>query len=105
MLVRSKIPELDPESLQPLVEIEPGEWYSAGKVDTTILALTEAAGTKGYAFVEVRPMVDRNREDRSIDVTFAIEEGQRESGRESGRERGCQYGSISGVDGTVKTKK
>jgi outer membrane protein insertion porin family len=39
--------------------------------------LTDAVGTVGYAFVEIRPRVKRNRENRTIDVIFSIQEGPR----------------------------
>ena len=42
-----------------------------------IKALTDAVGNRGYAFVDVRPRVRRNREARTIDVTFTIQEGPR----------------------------
>ena len=40
-------------------------------------ALTNAAGTKGYAFAEVHPRIARNRDNNTIDLIFDIEQGPR----------------------------
>ena len=40
-------------------------------------ALTNAAGTKGYAFAEVHPRLKRDPKTRTIDLGFEIEQGPR----------------------------
>ena len=75
--VISKIEEIDPAEIKPLIEIKSGAWYSAAVVDSTLLTLTNLAGDRGFAFVEVRPQVTRNRENRTIDITFQLLEGPR----------------------------
>ncbi len=75
--VLSQIKELDPAVLKPLVTVNEGDWYNAEEVEKTITKLTEALGNRGYAFVDIRPNVNRNREARTIDVTFEIQEGPR----------------------------
>ena len=75
--VESQLRDLSPETLLPLVEIETGEWYDAEEVEETVIALTEAAGIQGYAFVEVRPRIERDREANTVDVIFEIGEGPR----------------------------
>ena len=75
--VTSRIKEIDPKDLQPLIKIEPGSWYSVSKVDDGVLALTNYAGERGFAFVEARPIVNRDREGQSIDITFELQEGPR----------------------------
>ena len=71
----SQIDKIDPETLMPLIEIEPGEWYNATMVDDAVDALTDSVGDQGYAFIEIRPNVERNRETGTIDITFNISEG------------------------------
>mgnify|MGYP003316625298 CR=1 FL=1 len=39
--------------------------------------MTDAVGELGYAFVDIRPRVKRDRDEREIDVTFIIQEGPR----------------------------
>ncbi len=73
----SKIPDIDPEPMREIVEIEAGGWYDADIVEDTIVSLTNAVGDQGYAFVDIRPIVDRDRDARTIHVTFEIQEGPR----------------------------
>ncbi len=73
----SRIPDIDPEPLKAAIGLEPGDWYDADAVDDTIIAITNAVGDLGYAFVDVRPVVNRNRDDLEIDITFEIQEAPR----------------------------
>jgi outer membrane protein insertion porin family len=66
---------LDPEVLRGEVTTEEGDWYDAGEVDKTIEALTDAVGDLGYAFVDIRPRVQRDRENLTIDIVYDIQEG------------------------------
>ena len=43
--------------------------------DLLISTLTDALGNRGYAFVEVKPNITRNREDHTVDITFDVQEG------------------------------
>jgi outer membrane protein insertion porin family len=73
--ITTTLPNLDPESLRENVTFEEGDWYSAKEVEVTITALTDAVGNLGYAFVDVRPKIDRDRQNKIINVTFEIREG------------------------------
>ena len=75
--IRSELRDLAPEDLRPIVEIEAGDWYDADQVEEAVLALTEVVGSRGYAFVDVRPEVEPDREARTVDVTFEVGEGPR----------------------------
>ena len=75
--INSKIKELTPQSLRPMVPISSGDVYDADTVQKSIDALTNAAGTKGYAFAEVHPRIARNRANNTIDLIFDIEQGPR----------------------------
>ncbi len=75
--IDARLKDLKAEELQSAVEVEAGDWYSAEEVDKTIDRLTEQVGTLGYAFVEVRPRVNRDREKKSINVKYVINEGPR----------------------------
>lgn len=77
VVIDSKIKELTPANLRPLVSIVDGATYNAELVDKSIDALTNAAGTKGYAFAEIHPRIKRNHETRTIDVVFDIAQGSR----------------------------
>jgi outer membrane protein insertion porin family len=75
--VSSALRDLKPEALRRLVTIQEGDWYDADAVEQVITRLTEEVGNLGYAFVEIRPRVRRDREKRVIDVTFNVREGPR----------------------------
>jgi len=75
--VQVNIPDLDEDTVRPAIVGETGDWYNADEVEETVQALTDLAGAEGYAFVEVRPRVRRDRENRVIDITYEIQEGPR----------------------------
>jgi len=75
--IDTAIRELDPEPLRKLITVKEGDWYSAEEVEDSVLALTTEVGNFGYAFVDIRPGVKRNREDRTIDIIFDVKEGPR----------------------------
>jgi outer membrane protein insertion porin family len=75
--VDTKLTEIPTGELEQLVRFEQGDQYNAELIDKTVDALTLAAGTKGYAFVDIRPRVRRNKEELTVDVVFKIEEGPR----------------------------
>jgi outer membrane protein insertion porin family len=77
VVIDSKIKELNPATLRPSVPIQDGSTYDAEQVDKSIDALTNAAGTKGYAFAEVHPRIKRDRDTRTIDVIFEVDQGPR----------------------------
>ncbi len=72
-----RLPDLKPEDVQDSLGIEAGDWYDAELVETTIEKMTNDIGTLGIAFVDIRPRINRNREERTIDVTFEVNEGPR----------------------------
>jgi outer membrane protein insertion porin family len=75
--VEAHLRDLKAESIASAVEVEQGEWYNAEKITTAINALTDKVGELGFAFVDVRPRVNRNRETQAIDVVFEVNEGPR----------------------------
>ena len=75
--VESSIAEIDPNSLNSVVETRTGAWYSAKDVEDTIIALTETVAGRGYAFAQVMPRGDRNFENHTIDVVYTIDQGAR----------------------------
>ncbi len=66
---------LDPEVLRSEVTTFQGDWYDASEVDKTIEILTDAVGDLGYAFVDIRPRVQRDRDNLTIDIVYDIQEG------------------------------
>jgi len=73
----SSLRNLDPLVLQEEVTTEEGDWYDASAVEDSIANLTEVVGNRGFAFVDVRPRTERNREQLLINLTYDIQEGPR----------------------------
>ncbi|HEX4026334.1 MAG TPA: outer membrane protein assembly factor BamA [Rhizomicrobium sp.] len=75
--IDSKIHELPAAQLRPLVDVQPGDIYSQEAVQKAIDALTNTAGTRGYAFAQVHPRFKRNPQAHTIDLGFEIVQGPR----------------------------
>ncbi len=75
--VTSELRGAESEELAVVIDTEPGEVYDADEVEATIQALTDALGERGFAFVDVRPRVNRDRDALTIDVTYEVREGPR----------------------------
>lgn len=75
--IESKLKGIDVETLKPQLTTFEGESYNADEVEKSVLALTDAVGNFGYAFVDIEPQVKRDREKRTIDITYQIAEGPR----------------------------
>ncbi|MGE0256594.1 MAG: outer membrane protein assembly factor BamA [Alphaproteobacteria bacterium] len=75
--VSTSMKEVDPEILRGLIVSSPGEWYNASEVEKTIESISDVLGSRGFAFVEVRPRVERDRANQTIAVTYDIRQGPR----------------------------
>ena len=75
--ISTRFQGLDPDTLKSFLTMSSGDWYDADQVEKTVNAITEAVGNLGYAFVEVRPNLRRNKEDLTVDLNFDIQEGPR----------------------------
>jgi outer membrane protein insertion porin family len=73
--VNIKIKDLPAEAVLPLLTVHTGDWYDAEAVEKSISVLTDALGNRGYAFVEAKPNVARNKEEHTVDITFDVQEG------------------------------
>jgi len=69
--------DLPKETLQAAVVPREGDWFNGKQLEDTVDAITNAAGNAGYAFVDVRPRLERNPTDKTIALTFHVEEGPR----------------------------
>jgi len=68
---------LSRERLDANLPIQTGDWYNAEQVVNAVASLNALAGELGYAFIDVRPRLVRNREASAIDVTFEVQEPRR----------------------------
>jgi outer membrane protein insertion porin family len=75
--VESEIRDFRQEDLQTSLPMASGNWYNAQQVEDAVTRLNELAGLFGYAFADVRPQFERNRETLTMDVTFRVAETPR----------------------------
>ncbi len=73
----SQFEDLDLEALRSEIKTYEGEDYDANKVEESIDNLTDAVGDLGFAFVDIQPLIDRNREELVINLTYEVQEGPR----------------------------
>ena len=75
--VQSDIRELSGDRLTQMLPMAKGQWYNAKKVEDTVDQLGETAGLFGYAFANVAPQFNRNKDARTMGITFQIENAPR----------------------------
>lgn len=75
--IDSRIRNFDSSVLNDVIEIKTGEHYNADLVQETVDKLTDKLGDLQYAFVNVKPEIKRNRETKTVDIAFSIDETPR----------------------------
>lgn len=68
---------LDRDQLLPQVEFKKGDWYNSDLIEGVASKLSDEVGNRGYAFVDVRPRVNRNKETQTVDLVYEVNEGPR----------------------------
>lgn len=77
MDVVSELKGVDGAQMKEFVVTPTGDTYNADLVEKTVQSITTELGRFGYAFVDVRPDVNKDREKRIIDITYRIGESPR----------------------------
>lgn len=72
--VESQLRDFNGDALAKRLAIKKGTWYNAKAVEDTVDQLTETVGSFGYAFADVRPDFQRNKDKETMSVTFRIAE-------------------------------
>jgi outer membrane protein insertion porin family len=75
--IESSVEGVDTSQLNGLIKSKEGDTYSAKDVEDSILKVSEKVAGQGYAFAKVEPRGDRNFENHTIGVTYAIDQGPR----------------------------
>jgi outer membrane protein insertion porin family len=75
--VESGIRDFKSENLTRILPMKTGDWYNAKQIEDTVTQLNESAGLFGYAFADVQPDFQRNKETLTMDVTFQVAESPR----------------------------
>lgn len=68
---------VDAARLRREIPFSEGDWYDGDAVERAVERLSDSVGLAGVPFVEVRPRVTRDREARTVDITFEVAEGTR----------------------------
>jgi outer membrane protein insertion porin family len=73
----SQIRDVKADDFKNLLPMKKGDWYDAKLVEDTIDGLTESVGLLGYAFADVRPNFERDKDKREMGITFVVNEAPR----------------------------
>jgi outer membrane protein insertion porin family len=73
--ITSRIPELSSKELQGLLLASKGDEYNSKLVEDTVDGIIEELGNRGFAFVDVEPVLDRDKTKKVVNVEFTIGEG------------------------------
>ena len=75
--VESQIRDFDSDRLTATLRMKKGDWYNAKMVEDTVESLSETAGLFGYAFADVNPDFQRDKETLTMGITFNVAESPR----------------------------
>lgn len=75
--IESSLSAIEPESLRDVVLTHSGDVFNAELTDKSVEKMTVAVAERGYAFGQVRPRVERDPINRTINVAYIIEQGPR----------------------------
>ncbi|MEE4205460.1 MAG: outer membrane protein assembly factor BamA [Erythrobacter sp.] len=75
--VESQLRDFDSESMSQRLPMQEGDFYNAKTVEDTVEQLTELAGRFGYAFADVQPRFQRDKDELEMNVTFILREAPR----------------------------
>ena len=75
--VDSQIRDFDSARLTSTLSMKKGDWYDAKRVEDTVESLSETAGLFGYAFADVSPDFQRDKETLTMSINFNVAESPR----------------------------
>ncbi len=75
--VESDIRDFKPDTVKSLLPMKKGQWYNAKQVEDTVENVTQTAGLYGYAFAQVDPQFDRDKDTRMMNITFRVADAPR----------------------------
>ena len=75
--VTSDIRDLKPDLVRTQIPMQKGDWYNAKQIEDTVENVTKTAGLFGYAFAQVDPVFNRDKDTHTMNITFRIAETPR----------------------------
>lgn len=73
----SHLKQVNAEDLKGLIDIQSGEQFSRKQIERNVTLLNTHVGTYGYAFADIQPRIEKNRQNKTVDLTFEVREGPR----------------------------
>jgi outer membrane protein insertion porin family len=73
--VVSNLRGVQADQFQRGLRVREGRRFDGDRVEATVDALTNIAGSMGYAFVRVNPVASLDRENKTVSISFQISEG------------------------------
>ncbi len=67
----------DKPDLAKFISTKQGKTYDAGKVESSIDEMTKELGNHGYAFVDIQPKLERDKDKKIASLTYVIKPGPR----------------------------
>lgn len=77
VLAESEVRDFKADIVKAQLPMKTGDWYDAKLVEDTVENITKTAGLFGYAFANVDPVFNRNKEDKTMNITFRVGETPR----------------------------
>ena len=75
LTIESHLKDFNAAELSTLLIGKAGNWYNGDEVEKNVQNLTDALGTRGFAFVDVRPQIKRDEKNHTVNVVFEISDG------------------------------
>jgi outer membrane protein insertion porin family len=73
----NQLRNVDQSALEEAVTLRENQWYSSEDMEESVDALTQKLGDMQYAFARIRPDIQRNADNNTVDVTFRAQETPR----------------------------
>ncbi|MDA0901799.1 MAG: outer membrane protein assembly factor BamA [Proteobacteria bacterium] len=73
----NNVKKFDTNLLKDSIKPKQGKLYNSELVDKTVDEMVEVMAENGYAFINIEPVLKRNKEQKIIDIDFVIEETPR----------------------------
>lgn len=65
--------QIDLEALENMVTLAPGDIFSRGEISRTRALMADYLAERGYAYAEVRPVLEADEENKTVSVVFSID--------------------------------
>ncbi len=73
----SEIRDFKADTVKSLLPMKKGDWYNAKAVEDTVESVTKTAGLLGYAFAQVDPNFERDKDTKTMGITFRVADAPR----------------------------